>query len=268
MSARNLGFITDSIFHRLNGIIEEKDRYTVIRTPSNPGYFWGNLLYFEKAPTEGCFELWLECFREEFGEDCGHVTFAWNEDIKGSIEPFIKVGFEWDETVVLKLAKPIFEFQMNETVDVRPITTDKEWQAVVDLQIHMSEQEKTPEFIEFKEKAFASMRSIQEQGYGAWWGAFLDGKLVGDMGLFFDFETKVGRFQSVETHPDYQNQRICKTILKSVMTDAIEDKGISDLVIVTEPSNHALNIYRSCGFVDHSRQFGFCLRRPYWKQSS
>lgn len=260
--------MTDCIFHKLNGIIEKKDLYTVIRTPSNPTYYWGNLLHFEEAPNRKSFEIWMEYTKKEFGKDCGHVSFSWNEEAKGHVDPFLEAGFEWDETIVLRLHEPKLGFEANKEIKVRPIVTNEEWRAVVDLQIFMSDQEKTAEFIEFKEKAFETMRSIQERGYGSWWGAFLENRLVGDMGLFFDFENRIGRFQSVETHPNFQNQAICKTILKTVINDAINNKGIRDLVIVTETNNHARHVYRSCGFVDHSRQSGVCLRKPYWKEQA
>jgi hypothetical protein len=43
---QNLGYITDSIFHQLTGIVEEKNEYFVVRNPNNPTYYWGNLLLF------------------------------------------------------------------------------------------------------------------------------------------------------------------------------------------------------------------------------
>lgn len=262
---RNLGYITDCIYHKLNGIVEQKEHYILIKTPANPTFYWGNLLHFEKAPIEGCFSRWMEYFKSEFGEDCGHVTFAWDEEAKGELNDFLSAGFEWDDQIVLKLNQPRFDFALNQDVIVRPLESDADWRAVTDLQVQMSDQEITPGFITFKEKAFAALRKLHENGHGSWWGAFLNETLVGDMGLFFDFENKLGRFQSVETHPDHQNRGICKTLLKTVITDAIENKGIQDLVIVTEPGNHARHVYRSCGFEDHSKQSGICLSRPYWK---
>jgi pimeloyl-ACP methyl ester carboxylesterase/GNAT superfamily N-acetyltransferase len=132
----------------------------------------------------------------------------------------------------------------------------------------MGEQEITPDFIDFKERAMASCRNVQERGYGSWWGTFMNDQLVGDMGLFFDPDEKVGRFQSVETHTDYQNRGVCKTILKHILKWSIEDHGISDLVIVTTKENHAQHVYRSMGFDLHSFQYGVCLSKPYLSSHS
>ncbi|MDG2167065.1 MAG: GNAT family N-acetyltransferase [Opitutales bacterium] len=263
---QNIGYLTDCIFHKLNGIIEKKEDYILIKTPSNPTYYWGNLLHFQQAPKRGSFARWMDYFKKEFGKNCIHVTFAWDEEAKGEIKDFLAAGFDWNEQIVLHLDEPQLDFELNKDVDVRPISTEEDWRAVIDLQIQMNDQEKTPGFIEFKEKAFATIRNNQEQGYGSWWGAFLNGKLVGDMGLFFDDDNGIGRFQIVETRPDFQNRRICKTLLKSVITHAIEVRGISTLVIVTESNNHARHVYRSCGFADHSKQCGVCLAKRYWKE--
>lgn len=35
----NLGYLTDSIFHQEDGLIEQRSDYAVVRTPSNPS-FW------------------------------------------------------------------------------------------------------------------------------------------------------------------------------------------------------------------------------------
>jgi hypothetical protein len=54
---QNLGYITDSIFHQLTGIVEEKNEYFVVRNPNNPTYYWGNLLILrnERWPLVGTF---------------------------------------------------------------------------------------------------------------------------------------------------------------------------------------------------------------------
>jgi hypothetical protein len=52
----NLGYLTDCILHKIHGVVEEKKDYFLIRTPSNPTYFWGNLIVFKSAPVAGCFD--------------------------------------------------------------------------------------------------------------------------------------------------------------------------------------------------------------------
>ena len=52
-SAAALGFRSELIFHRADGeVIDCRAEHgcRVIRTPSNPTYYWGNYLLFERAP--------------------------------------------------------------------------------------------------------------------------------------------------------------------------------------------------------------------------
>ncbi len=55
----------------------------------------------------------------------------------------------------------------------------------------------------------ASYRQMFEAGMASWFGAFMDGQLVGDLGVFC--EGIVGRYQNVGTHPEYRRQGICFT---------------------------------------------------------
>lgn len=77
MKITNLGYITDLIFNRLNGVAEDMGDYTIIRTPSNPTYHWGNFLLFPEAPTSGCFDKWMAISDAEFGKAPGHIAFGW-----------------------------------------------------------------------------------------------------------------------------------------------------------------------------------------------
>ena len=41
---RSVGYRTDLFVCAFDGVVEERDRYVVIRTPSNPSFWWGNYL--------------------------------------------------------------------------------------------------------------------------------------------------------------------------------------------------------------------------------
>jgi hypothetical protein len=44
MRIRSLGYRTDLIFARAHGQVANRGDHLVIRTPSNPGFYWGNFL--------------------------------------------------------------------------------------------------------------------------------------------------------------------------------------------------------------------------------
>jgi hypothetical protein len=47
---RSVGFVTDLFLVAFDGVIEDKGRYVVVRTPSNPDFWWGNFLLYPEAP--------------------------------------------------------------------------------------------------------------------------------------------------------------------------------------------------------------------------
>ena len=46
MLVRSLGYRTDLMISAINGEVTDRGDYLVIRTPSNPTYYWGNFLLY------------------------------------------------------------------------------------------------------------------------------------------------------------------------------------------------------------------------------
>ena len=67
MEIRSLGFRTSLMFARFAGMVVDKGSYTLIQTPSNPGYYWGNFIIFDRAPSKGDLLKWKQLFDKEFG---------------------------------------------------------------------------------------------------------------------------------------------------------------------------------------------------------
>jgi len=89
-------------------------------------------------------------------------------------------------------------------------------------------------------------RSLVRAGLGVWNAAFSGDQLVGSMGVFV-FEGR-GRFQSVDTHPDFRRQGICGRLIHDTALSAFEKFGARELVMVADENHHSALIYESCGF--------------------
>ena len=100
----------------------------------------------------------------------------------------------------------------------------------------------------------ARYRKMAQAGLGAWFGAFLENQLVADLGLFF--EAGVGRFQQVETHPDFRRRGICGTLVYHSSRFGFEKMEARTLVMVADEHYHAARIYESVGFRPKERQVG------------
>lgn len=258
----NLGYHTDCIARKREGEFIERDSYLVMRMPTNPAYHWGNLILFRNEPKESDYDTWIDVFSYEFGDTLSHVTFGWESQEIGFIDKFVENGFSLESEIVLVLRDlKRFEGARN-GLTIRKIVTDRDWAEVRDLQVLVSEGENpSQEYIDFKTRGFETYRSLSESGDGNWWGAFLGDKLVGDMGLYFDDDFETGRYQSVETHPDYRKMGICSELLHKVTSDALSHPNVK-LVICTEMNSDAERLYKRLGFEFYQMQHGVSLPRP------
>ena len=73
------GWRTDLMFARFDGELVERADCIVVRTPSNPTYWWGNFLLFDHAPRAGDAAEWSRRFEEEIARhhpESRHTTFG------------------------------------------------------------------------------------------------------------------------------------------------------------------------------------------------
>ena len=257
MTIKNSGYRTDAIFHEDHGYVKEKDDYFVIRTPSNPTFHWGNYLLFKSPPARDSYEKWLEIHYREFGREQKHIAFGWDAVVTGFVEIFESHGFTLNDSTVLRMQELPELQRINTEIEIRPVIEDWEWLAVTEAQIKEGFPGESDEgYREFKTRQMDNYRASQDRGRGHWWGAFIGGELVGDMGLFFSPDGKTGRFQAVETAPAHRRKGICQTLLSHVIRDAFENKKTEELFIVAERNSIPERIYQSVGFLQHFPQRG------------
>ncbi|MBN2233639.1 MAG: GNAT family N-acetyltransferase [Opitutales bacterium] len=260
INLNNLGYHSDCIARKIEGEFTETDTYFVLRMPKNPTFHWGNLIVFRAEPRKYDFDAWISAFKNEFGEESSHIALGWETQEIGNIDDFIQAGFSLKSQSVLVLDE-LEEIQISRNdLVIRKIESDADWKKVLELQIYISEGENpSKDYVDFKVRDFETYRALSENGDGNWWGVFLGEKLVGDMGLYFDNSLETGRFQSVETHPDYRRMGVCSKLLYWVSSDALRKNPRIKLVICTERDSDAERIYRKLGFVRHQAQHGVCL---------
>ncbi|HEV3052878.1 MAG TPA: hypothetical protein VGX50_21405, partial [Longimicrobium sp.] len=136
MQIRSLGYRTDLIFPRFSGQIADAGDCLVIRTPSNPGYYWGNFLLFSDPPGEDSLAVWKRRFQEEIAsrQPAAHLTFGWDSPRgeRGQVEPFLAAGFILNENVVLTAERVSPPPHPNREVSIRALETDAEWEQALE----------------------------------------------------------------------------------------------------------------------------------------
>ena len=264
---RNLCYRTDAIFHLRDGFVEEFADHYAIRTPSNPTFWFGNFILFKQAPTKGDFSRWLEIHRQTFSTTLNHITLGWDEDHPGVTDEFLDAGFEVHDGISLSMAAYESGARINPALVVRKLRSDSEWKQMVDLQIEIDREDfdQGNDGGVFRTTQMKSLRTMAEEGHGDWWGAFHrdSEELVGGMGLYFDADRTIGRFQYVTTRSSYRRQRVCTTLLDHVVRHAFERVQPEQLVISTgaDDNNPAIQVYQNFGFSPADRSYALTKRR-------
>lgn len=259
MRVRSLGYRTDLIFPAFEGRILERESYLVVQTPENPTFYWGNFLLFSDPPREGDFGRWMDLFAREVGgpPTIEHQAFGWDspEGDEGTVGPFLEAGFRLDRSVVMACDMPNPPSRRAGSIEIRPLESDAEWQQALDLQVLCRD----PEFEEtgyrdFREREMVRYRRMVSADLGAWYGAFDGGDLLGDLGIFTDRE--LGRYQSVEIHPDVRRQGIGGRLVFEAALLAKGEFNLRTLVIVADEESAASRLYGGLGFKPNEVQLG------------
>jgi len=259
MELRSLAYRTDLIFPAFDGIILDRGDYLVVRTPSNPTFYWGNFLLFRSPPRTGDERRWPKVFADEIGSPPAvrHQTFGWDspQGDLGAAAAFVSQGFRLSASSVLTASAVHPPPRLVDSIDVRRLGTEDEWHQALENQIRCRDPEHDePGYRTFKEAEMARYRRMAEAGLGGWFGAFVGGRLVADLGLYRSGE--VGRYQTVETHPEHRCRGYAGTLVYQSARQGFIDMGLRTLVIVADADSSAELLYHSIGFVPTERQVG------------
>ena len=267
MKIKSLGYRTDLIFPAFDGEIIDRGSYLVIRTPTNPTFYWGNFLLFSQPPNQGALKKWRDLFVREIGTppEIEHQIFGWDspEGDQGVIQPFLEVGFRLIRDVVLTCTEPHRPARFSDLVSIRTLNSESDWEQALENQVVCREPEfEESEYREYSMRQMDRYRKMVAAGCGDWYGAFIDQQLVADLGLFHD--KSVGRYQSVETHPNFRRRRIAGSLVFEAGRQARDRYDLDTLVIVAEEGSSPARLYESLGFQLAEKQVGL----EWWPQMS
>lgn len=268
----SLGWRTDLIFARFAGSIEERGDCIVVRTPSNPCFYWGNFLLLPAPPRDDGLAHWLQRFDEEVGchtRESGHVALGF--DASRPHEPLLnwqRAGFEIFEVVALKLVpeeliQGLRELPQGFHFSRLDLHDPAQLEAAVNLQCAANSADamgyESSGYREHRYRQLQRYADMQAAGLGHWLGVWRGPDLVADCGLFRD--GALGRFQHVTTHPDWRRRGLCTAMVEAACCFGFNQLGLEMLVMCADPADVAIAIYESLGFERDSRYWGM-QRRP------
>lgn len=256
LKIQSMEYRTECIFAGFDGHVIQRDGYTVLRTPSNPTYHWGNFLVFEHPPHQDDMTRWVSHFIDEIAskQPTKHILFGWDrahcsEDEERGVAAFVNQGMEVEWSPTMTTTRICAPSSMHPDVEVLPLQSDAHWEAATVLQIQSRDKAfGLASYTVFKRAQMARYRQMVQAGLGCWFGAFLHGELVADLGIFHD-GLGVARYQSVETRADQRRQGICARLVFDSATQFEQQHGpITQWVIVAETTGAAARVYQRAGF--------------------
>ncbi len=245
---RSLGFESDLLVLKGAAHAEEHPDRVVIRTPSEPTFWYGNMVIFRDPPDP---EPQIARFHADF-PTAAHVTLlGW--DLPGldrgpAHEALAALGFDIDETDVLALTGPPCRHPAPDGIDIRPLESDSDWDQHLTLQraTGIEEGQTSDAYLAFLEGRRETRRRQIAEGQGIWLGAFDGGLLAADLGILAN--DRVARFQDVETRASHRRRGICAAMVCAAVYWALARHPGATPVIVALRDSPAGRIYRRCGF--------------------
>lgn len=231
------------------GEVEEHADCIVVRTPHNPGFYYGNFLLFPEPPTD--IEACCARFERAFSPETKHRCFQWSGGAlsEAASAQAKELGFSPETGVALALDAPP---QMPPVPDldwrIRPLDPASEFASFEALNLSCDPGEATgPESYRlFKQRIRATIGQWMQLGRATWWGVFDGDTHIAQCGfvVFGD----LGRFQAVETHPAYRRRGVCSALIAHVARHAFETHGCRRVLLSADGTGPAVGLYRRLGF--------------------
>ncbi|HYD78823.1 MAG TPA: GNAT family N-acetyltransferase [Paucimonas sp.] len=263
--AAHKAIATDLMLNRVNGIVEQVGSYLVIRTPSEPDYYFGNLLVLERRPSNADLARLERDFARLVGTPPAikHCTFMWpaaaGDD--SPLDAFLRAGYVLNEDVALTATASDLVAPSPATLPIviRPYDSEADWADWYAMQMAENAAGTYPEdsYRKFLHGKEAIYRRLIADGRGDWWGAFIEDRQVAHLGLFFDGD--IGRFQWVLTAREFRGKGICRALVHHAARKGLE--RVECLVMVADEHYHAVRLYESLGFKRKERVASLC-RHP------
>jgi ribosomal protein S18 acetylase RimI-like enzyme len=263
VNVTSLGYRTDLMVRAREGsLAEDQGDCIVIRSPANPDFHWGNFLLVP-ALDPGGLPGWADRFAAEFPA-AGHVAIGVDvgspadADLVGLAE-VAAAGLTADRSAVLTASALRPPPRPNGDATYRPLSGDADWEQSRGITLGAFGSDGDSDFICARS---AAMRAMTEAGDATWYGAFLGDDLCAQLGIVVDAGTGLARYQSVETRPDARRRGLAGTLTWHAGHAALAAGRAATVVIVADPGETAIGIYRSVGFTDAQVQLGLARQPP------
>jgi GNAT superfamily N-acetyltransferase len=249
------GWASDvEVLVRLGSALEDRGDHLVVRTPSNPGYRWGNLIVVREPDRVNDAHRWLACCSAAF-LDATHRSIGLPGAPDHDVWTSLGLRVESDE--VLRAEQPPRARPLATGYEVRRLRTEAQWAAAIALEVAEEPADPDPASGEspgayqaFVHRHWQSRREASARGAAAFFAAYRGDEQVAHLGIVRCADH--ARYQSVRTRRDHRGRGLAGHLLQVAGAWAA-NQGAVRWVIVVEPGTAAARLYRSVGFAFDSR---------------
>ncbi|MHB8190764.1 MAG: GNAT family N-acetyltransferase [Ferrimicrobium sp.] len=265
MDLGSLGFRTDIMVRRLAGSeIFDRGDYLVVKTPANPGFYWGNFVLVPRLIGAEDAVRWLDVFSAEFPE-ASHVAIGLDcvDQEIGDMAEMLGIGVIGEVSIVLHTSSLVEPAYSHPSAVIRSLEGDDDWENAITLSRVVASDSGLESALhrQFLARRTDEARRLVETGHAVFLGAFVQGVLLATLGLVVD-DVGLARYQNVETHPSHRRQGLAGALVHGAGVYGLRHLGARSLVIVADPNGPAVDLYRSLGFVDLEWQVAMVRAAP------
>ena len=268
MEITSIGFLSETLFQRYNGVVRNLGDCMEVRTPDNYDFWFGNYLLLSASPTLAEIGNWIARFDTAFADvpAVRHKCLQWLDDGSDTADvraEFERLGWEFDQTSVLSATQSVALRPPLAGVAFREVSGGEDWDKVLAHHV-LTRPEGFAEdaYKSFKINRLAVFQKLISNGYGHWYGAFKGPELVADMGIFH--REGISRFQEVSTHPSHRRQGICAALVHHVSRKEQAARPGNRMVILADRGEPAERIYKSLGYAEIEQMQSVVLRPIGW----
>ncbi len=256
-SLRSLGYRTDLTLLRLAGTtVVDRGDHLVVSTAGNRDFWWGNFLLLRERPSAREASAWVRRFEAELPW-ATHRAFGLDdpEAPADALSSLAALGLQVERNTVMTAKVILATGHEPPDAIIRPLVNDNDWAQHVELGLLINYDAGDATDQAFAHARATAHRRIVEAGSGVWVGAFVNGRLVSQLGLLVAGRG-LGRYQDVETHPDFRRQGMAGALITYAAGIVLTSPDVATLVMVADPDDEAISLYRSLGFTTSEHQLG------------
>jgi ribosomal protein S18 acetylase RimI-like enzyme len=276
---RSLTWATEVDGLPLDTLFQRREDHLVIRSPENPGHYWGNLLIFDDAPSAGDGARWEQLFDAEFADEprVRHRTFTWDrgDGAQGAAHAeFEARGYDIQQMVGMVAsaqevrAHPRASREvLVRALDARPGGDQQLWEQVVEIQVAGRDDRISEQALrEHRRKRHEELRALFRARGGGWYVALDPSGREVLASCCMVMNGPRASVHDVDTAEPHRRRGICSRLVVEAVHEVARLGAVERFVIAADPDYHALGLYESLGFRATERCAGVC-RMPSSQES-